>query len=415
MKQFIILAIIILFNQQVFTQWTLQNSNTQADLNAVFFIDDQVGWIACDDGNILKTNNGGQNWISFPVSPINEIRDVHFISTDLGFATSQTKIFKSNSGGATWTELAIFPDYSLSNIYFLNDSMGFILCYPRRILKTTDSGNSWTEIIVDSNFTFNGIYFKNETIGWASVHEGVTYIGSIFKTIDGGETWEKIHLNYYLLNSISGFPDSDTLFCCGVEVLHGVYRVLLSSQDGGETWFTVPSPINTYLFYFSTPNIGRIYGHFGMSIFDNKIIHTDNGGNTWITEDSTYLELLLDWFFVNDDVGWAVGYEGLIKHLNNVSNVNHQTSIITDFNLFQNYPNPFNPVTTIKYQIPETGIVTIKVYDVLGNEIETLISEEKPVGSFEVEFDATGLPSGIYFYRFQAGSFVETKKMVLLQ
>jgi len=83
--------------------------------------------------------------------------------------------------------------------------------------------------------------------------------------------------------------------------------------------------------------------------------------------------------------------------------------------LYQNYPNPFNPITTIKFQIPELSIVTLKVYDVLGNEIGTLVNEEKPVGSYEVEFDATTLPSGIYFYRLQAGSFVETKKMVFMK
>jgi hypothetical protein len=85
------------------------------------------------------------------------------------------------------------------------------------------------------------------------------------------------------------------------------------------------------------------------------------------------------------------------------------------FNLSQNYPNPFNPSTKIKYQIPELSFVTLKVYDVLGNEVAALVNEEKPVGSYELEFNATSLPSGIYFYRLQAGSFVETKKMVLLK
>jgi len=85
------------------------------------------------------------------------------------------------------------------------------------------------------------------------------------------------------------------------------------------------------------------------------------------------------------------------------------------YQLIQNYPNPFNPSTTINYQIPERSFVMLKVYDVLGSEITTLVNEEKPVGSYEVEFDAMSLPSGIYFYRLQAGSFVETKKMVLMK
>ena len=90
-------------------------------------------------------------------------------------------------------------------------------------------------------------------------------------------------------------------------------------------------------------------------------------------------------------------------------------SFPTEYILYQNFPNPFNPTTTIKYQIPEMSFVSLKVYDVLGNEIVTLINEEKPIGSYEVEFDGRGLSSGIYFYKLQAGSFVETKKMILLK
>ena len=85
------------------------------------------------------------------------------------------------------------------------------------------------------------------------------------------------------------------------------------------------------------------------------------------------------------------------------------------FVLTQNFPNPFNPTTTITYQIPGLSFVTLKVYDVLGNEIANLVNEEKPIGGYEVEFNAINLPSGIYFYRLRAGSFVETKKMVLLK
>jgi len=88
------------------------------------------------------------------------------------------------------------------------------------------------------------------------------------------------------------------------------------------------------------------------------------------------------------------------------------------FLLGQNYPNPFNPTTTIRFTIPfnvksETSKVSLKIYDVLGNEVATLIDEDKSARSYEVEFIANGLPSGIYFYKLQAGSFVETKKMIL--
>ena len=85
------------------------------------------------------------------------------------------------------------------------------------------------------------------------------------------------------------------------------------------------------------------------------------------------------------------------------------------FNLYQNYPNPFNPTTKIIWQSTVSSWQSLKVYDVLGNEVATLVNEEKPAGSYEVNFDAEGLSSGIYFYKLQAGSFVETKKMILLR
>ncbi|MBT8378950.1 MAG: T9SS type A sorting domain-containing protein [Ignavibacteria bacterium] len=98
-----------------------------------------------------------------------------------------------------------------------------------------------------------------------------------------------------------------------------------------------------------------------------------------------------------------------------ITDVEKSQGIILDYSLEQNYPNPFNPTTKIKYQIPELSFVTLKVFDVLGNEITTLVNKERPGGSYDIEFNATGLPSGIYFYQLQAGHFVTIKKMVLMK
>jgi hypothetical protein len=90
-------------------------------------------------------------------------------------------------------------------------------------------------------------------------------------------------------------------------------------------------------------------------------------------------------------------------------------SIPKEYALAQNYPNPFNPSTKIEYSIPQLSNVVIKAFDILGNEIETLVNEEKQVGTYEITWSAENLPSGVYFYRLQAGDFIETKKMVLLR
>jgi len=121
-----------------------------------------------------------------------------------------------------------------------------------------------------------------------------------------------------------------------------------------------------------------------------------------------------------DGANWIICNRSIYSYI--PTGVEQLTDGIRVYSLSNNYPNPFNPATTIKYQIPELSFVTLKVYNVLGNEIAILINEEKSVGSYEVEFDATGIVSGIYFYRIQAvptgnqaGSFEETKKMVLLR
>ncbi|RPI62554.1 MAG: T9SS C-terminal target domain-containing protein [Ignavibacteriales bacterium] len=85
------------------------------------------------------------------------------------------------------------------------------------------------------------------------------------------------------------------------------------------------------------------------------------------------------------------------------------------YSLDQNYPNPFNPSTKIKYSLPVSGCVSLKVYDILGKEVTMLVNEEKTIGTYELNWNPTNLPSGVYFYRLQAGSFVQTRKMILLK
>jgi hypothetical protein len=109
------------------------------------------------------------------------------------------------------------------------------------------------------------------------------------------------------------------------------------------------------------------------------------------------------------DTGWVV--MNILSPLVNVKNEN----VPAAFNLSQNYPNPFNPSTVISYRLPVTSFVTLKVYDILGREVATLVNEEKPSGEYEVEFDGSALPSGIYFYQLKAGEYSETRKMILLK
>ena len=131
-------------------------------------------------------------------------------------------------------------------------------------------------------------------------------------------------------------------------------------------------------------------------------------------------------FFVNPNIGWIVGENGLILKYTIPVYVDNKESESTpnQFSLEQNFPNPFNPSTKIKFEIPgqarnNNALVTLKVYDILGNEVATLVNEEKPAGEYEIEFNPVSgirnLASGIYFYQLKAGNLIQTKKMILLK
>ncbi|MEJ2616587.1 MAG: T9SS type A sorting domain-containing protein, partial [Ignavibacteriaceae bacterium] len=95
--------------------------------------------------------------------------------------------------------------------------------------------------------------------------------------------------------------------------------------------------------------------------------------------------------------------------------INDIQAKVNEFKLYQNYPNPFNPSTKIEYRISEFGLISLKIYDVLGKEVATLVNEEKPAGTYEVTWNAANLPSGVYFYQIKAGSYTATKKLLLLK
>ena len=169
------------------------------------------------------------------------------------------------------------------------------------------------------------------------------------------------------------------------------------------------------------------------STISSEIYMSTNGGTDWELQFSNDEFRLYSLFFVDNQIGWTVGSSGAILKTNTggISFIDDKNyKVPNEYILNQNFPNPFNPSTKIKYSVTKLSNVTIKVYDVLGNEIETLVNEEKQTGVYELTWYAESLPSGVYFYQLkavptgrQAGdlstgsgqSFVETKKMILLR
>ncbi len=107
--------------------------------------------------------------------------------------------------------------------------------------------------------------------------------------------------------------------------------------------------------------------------------------------------------------------EGEGSKLTSAGSSDRDEVLLSSYKLSQNYPNPFNPSTIINYQLPITNFVSLKVYDVLGNKVATLVNDEKPAGNYSVNFNASNLSSGIYFCTLSSGKFIETKKMILIK
>ena len=216
------------------------------------------------------------------------------------------------------------------------------------------------------------------------------------------------------------------------------------SKDDQDEWlisppFTLGSGKSYLKFYAGYGS--KDLGNYFLRLF----ITTDNGQNwnaiwsaektglTWrwkqviidLSPLANLQNLKLGWEYSGKD-GDLAGIDGvIIKAEEGSTGINENEILPITYSLSQNYPNPFNPTTKIKYSIPNTrssllggvrgGLITMNVYDVLGREVTTLVNETKQPGEYEVEFNASNLPSGVYFYQIKAGEFIETKKMILLK
>ena len=134
-------------------------------------------------------------------------------------------------------------------------------------------------------------------------------------------------------------------------------------------------------------------------IGDNQMVHSTRVDNKGYK------------YFCTNDGGVSIYKGDLVLGIENIPD----GTTVSDFKLFQNYPNPFNPTTKISYSIPQNSFVELKVFNLLGQEIATLVNQEKPAGNYEVNFNASNLPSGVYIYKMNAGSDVQTRKMILLK
>jgi len=202
-------------------------------------------------------------------------------------------------------------------------------------------------------------------------------------------------------------------------IFAATYGSVFRSTDNGENWTQVRNGLpENYLMDLVINSNGHIFA----ATYSNSVFRSTNNGDNWVLKNNglpsrtTSLAINSNGYILTGTVFGGV-YRGLNSTITIAKNHNVTPSTLL---LEQNYPNPFNPSTKIRFTNYELRFTSLKVYDVLGNEIATLVNEEKPAGSYEVEFSVgqnsiLSLSSGIYFYQLKAGSFIQTRKMILLR
>jgi photosystem II stability/assembly factor-like uncharacterized protein len=437
--------------------WTQKTIANGWSLYDIYFTNDSIGWvtIAYPEGKIYKSTDGGNNWnlnrsIQWP-----GYLHIQFINKDTGWVINyfNKEILKTTNSGLNWYATNIQQGFfdEFQNISFINHNIGFVVSSEGSILKSTDAGENWF-LINDLDIWLEDVEFTSIDTGWV-----VGTYGKIFKTTDAGITWFQQQSNVSeILNDIHMF-DNNNGWIAG-------FGHILITTDGGNNWIaSMTGHLHTSL-SFVNENTGWVVGAYGQ-IFKSIL------GGALPVELTTFLATLsnnrvqLFWKTASElnnqgfeiqrklensewvTIGFTKGqgtttqnnsyeFSDNVTHINSGIvqyrlkqidfNGDYEYSDIVEvqiapakFSLQQNYPNPFNPSTKINWQSPVASWQTLKVYDILGNEVATLVNEYRNAGSYEIAFNSSSIKhytsSGVYFYRLQVGNFVETKKMILLK
>jgi photosystem II stability/assembly factor-like uncharacterized protein len=333
---------------------------------------------------------------------------------DTLFASTTTyNIFRSTDGGVNWSPFtASYPD---TTFFLLAASGGTVFAdaeynvgpmYHIGIHRTTDGGKSW--IAANAGLPAlqraDAFLVSNSTLlaGYAGVG------GGIYRSTDKGLSW-------IASDMAGGITYVTALGEVGGSLLAGTDEGVFRSTDGGRSW----SPANSGLRDTSIEvrNFATVGGTVFMACTDGMFLSVDEGAS-WkeVNEGLESGSLSIAACGLNLFVGtWSRGiWKRPLSEM--ITSVEGPSAFLpTDYLLMQNYPNPFNPSTTIEFALTYAGFVTLKVYNVLGEEVATLIAGDQAAGTFKATWNASGLPSGVYFYRLTAGEYVQTKKAVLMK
>jgi photosystem II stability/assembly factor-like uncharacterized protein len=394
--------------------WTSQTLPTSQTIRCVYFINSNEGWASGYDG-IMHTTNSGSTWSTQITNSIERLLAIRFVNSNYGWANSGHRILRTENGGGMWHEMlgidinagifrnTIFPVSSTvawATAQFA-PSMRWLYRY------TATSSTSVTEQTYDVVGTYArllDLWFIDQDNGWA-----VGEFGGITK-ITSGSTESPVFTDQRKIGIITS-----TLW--GVFFLDlnkgwavGDGGTIIKTTDGGTNWSILTSGTTTNLkdVHFMDINQGCVVGEGGL------ILVTTDGGANWSKQTSGVTTTLWSVNFVGSAPGFIAGGDltngsGTILRTDIASSVQLTRDLQTTFTLNQNFPNPFKVSTEISFYVPNNGLVSLKVYDVLGRQVAVLVEERLPPGRYTKTFYASGLQGGVYYYRLQAMELSQTR------
>jgi photosystem II stability/assembly factor-like uncharacterized protein len=370
----------------------------------VQFLNSNTGWAVGGVGTILTTTNGGANWIQRSSGTDQDIFQVSFTDAFNGWIACTDSVRRTTDGGISWA--AQRQSYNLSfAIKFVNSNTGLIGGTSSLLNKTTNGGLNWVQSEFFNSSSITSFSFINPNTGWMSGTNAF-----LRKTTNGGDNWE------IQTGTASGYDYQSIYFVDQNNGwIAGSVGHIIHTTNGGANWTlqtTPPHYDNWISVYFVNSLTGWIAG------FNGKILKTTNSGTNWLLLSSGVISQLNSICFSDLNTGWVVGDSGkILKTITGGTSgiIKISELVPSKYILSQNYPNPFNPSTTISFQLPAAGQVSLKIYDMLGREIETLVNGKLSTGVYEATFNAALYSSGVYFYRIETENFKDVKKMLLIK
>jgi photosystem II stability/assembly factor-like uncharacterized protein len=439
--------------------WNTVHNWNGGVITALEFLSNDVWLAATWERGVWASLDSGASWSESSIGLFCTEPDI--ITADIHgnvYAAARSRLFMSADDGESWTSL----DSALESVFILSilaEEDGTIyIGSTRGILRSTDFGGSWLSLnngLTDTGVThlvrkpggdlFAGTYsagvFRSSDNGgtWEQTNSGLSdhtikslavspndeiFVGTfdgMYKSIDNGTTWEHLWFDSGQRPTTVVFDSHGHIYTWiesggSSPSLDGVHR----SDDNGLSWVHIFSRQHLIEGYLTVNGNGTIYVGYPGEVWPGPpravVVSTDKG-LTWESMDAGLTNPFPKSMVTNSRGYVFMGtYQGVFRSFHTTTSTPgvYGTSP-TSFRLRQNYPNPFNPSTTIGFSLPRSGEVSLKIFNPLGEEVATLTSGHMDAGVHSIEWNATGQPSGVYFYRLQAGSCAETRKLVLVR